>query len=157
MQKYKMWCNIIIENFENPKTTLVISRNLSRNLKKSVYIIKHIICKQIYIGCAQALNNKVFLRESNIKLQDIKELYIQTTSVSKLLQTLRNQLGTWLIIRRTIIKWNRKLVYIPSLVIVVTKFTWEKLLDLRKKHRKFPIWRWSQCVSKTKFRTKTKF
>ena len=70
-----MWscvvCNIIIEEIsdtiENPKTTFIMNRNLSSNLKNVFYIIKPTNCSEIYIGCTQSLNNSVSLHQRNVK------------------------------------------------------------------------------------------
>ena len=44
--------------------------------KNIVYIIKYANCKEIYIGCIQALNNKASLHKSNITLPENRKLYV---------------------------------------------------------------------------------
>ena len=72
--------NIIIEGksytFDNPKSIFIINKNLSCNSKTIIYIIKCTNCNEIYIGSTQALNNRVFLHKSDIKLPENKKVYV---------------------------------------------------------------------------------
>ena len=67
-------CNIIIEGksytLENPQMRFMINKNLSCNSKNVVYVIKCSKCKKVYIGLTQALNNRIPLHRSNIKLPE---------------------------------------------------------------------------------------
>ena len=78
MQEWCGVCNIIIErksyNFENPKTTFIINRNLSCNSKNVVYIIECNKCEKVYIGSTQVLNTSVSIHKSNIQLSENRKL-----------------------------------------------------------------------------------
>ena len=53
----------------------MINRNLSFHSKNVVYIIKCANSNEIYIGCPQALDNRVSLHKSNIELAENRKLY----------------------------------------------------------------------------------
>ena len=54
----------------------MIIRNLSRNLKYVINIIKYTNCKEIYIGSTQALTNSVSLHKDNIKLPEKIKIFV---------------------------------------------------------------------------------
>ena len=57
-------------------TKFKIDKDLSCNSKIVVYIIKCSKCKEIYIGSTQALNTRISLHKSNIKITENRKLNI---------------------------------------------------------------------------------
>ena len=78
-KRYKIR-DIIIEGkfniFKNSETKFKINKNLSCNSKYVVYIIECSECKEIYIGSTQALNSKISLHKSNIKIKENRKLNV---------------------------------------------------------------------------------
>ena len=60
--------------FENPKTKFRINKNLSCNSKNVVYTIECNKYKEVCIGSMQALNTRISLHKSNIKLPENRKL-----------------------------------------------------------------------------------
>ena len=56
--------------FKNPETKFKIDKNLSCNSKNVAYIIECNECKEIYTGSTQALNTRISLHKSNIKIEE---------------------------------------------------------------------------------------
>ena len=73
-------CDIIIERksytFKNPETRFKINKDLSCNSKNVVYIIECSKCKEIYIWSTQALNTRISLHKSNIKITENRKLNV---------------------------------------------------------------------------------
>ena len=60
---------------QKPKTTFIINRRLRYNSKNIAYSFKYFNCKKVYSGCTHALNNRISLLKSNIRLPENKEFY----------------------------------------------------------------------------------
>ena len=73
-------CDIIIEGksytFKNLETKFNINKDLSCNSKNVVYIIECRKCKEICIGSTQAINTRISLHRSNIKITENKKLNV---------------------------------------------------------------------------------
>ena len=72
--------DIIIEgksySFKIPETKFKIIKNSSCNSKNVVYIIECNECKEIYIGSTQALNTRISLHKSNIKIEENRKVNV---------------------------------------------------------------------------------
>ena len=73
-------CTTIMEGkyytFKTPKMTFIEIRNLSCNSENIVYVIKCSKCKEIYKRPTKALNTRIFLHKSNIKLPENRKVYV---------------------------------------------------------------------------------
>lgn len=73
-------CDILIEGnhykFKNTSTPFEIRKNLTCNSKNVVYVMECSNCAENYIGCTQALNYRVALHKSNIKIADNRYLNV---------------------------------------------------------------------------------
>ena len=66
----------IICRLKNPETKFKINKDLKSNSKNIVYIIEYSQCKEIYIGSTQALNTRISLPRSNIKIKENRKLNV---------------------------------------------------------------------------------
>ena len=73
-------CDIIMEGksytFKNLEIKFKINKNWSCHSKNVVYIIESRECKEIYIGSTQALNTRISLHRSNIKIEENRKLNV---------------------------------------------------------------------------------
>ena len=73
-------CDINMEGksytFKNPETKFRMNKILNCNSKNVVYIIECNKCKEINIGSTQALNTRISLHESNIKITRNRKLNV---------------------------------------------------------------------------------
>ena len=73
-------CDMIIEGksyaFKNLETKFKINKDLNCNSKNVVYIIEYSKCKEIYIRSTQALNTRISLHKSNIKITENRKLNV---------------------------------------------------------------------------------
>ena len=73
-------CDIIIEGksyaFKNPETKFKMNKDLSHNSKNVVYIIECNKYKEIRIGSTQALNTRIILHRTNIKIPENRKLNV---------------------------------------------------------------------------------
>ena len=61
---------------KNLETKFKINKDLSCNSKTVIYIIECNKCKEIYIGSTQALNTRISLHKSNIKITENRKLNV---------------------------------------------------------------------------------
>ena len=69
-------CDIIIAGKSLTFKKFKINKDLSCNTKNVVYIIKCSKCKEDYIGPTQALDTRISLHKSNIKITENRKLNV---------------------------------------------------------------------------------
>ena len=79
------------KSFKTPEKKFIINQNLNFNTKNVVYIIECInVWKEEYIGSTQALNTRISLHKSNIRILENRKL-----NVCKHLYECSNIISEW--------------------------------------------------------------